>query len=793
MNHSLDQQAPPHGAPQLAGEGSRAAAAERAHRDPISPADAASAPAAAADSASDTAGRRYRFRRQKNCPLIGLLAGTLKRMDFGKPARPADSRLAETGAPLAETQFGNDPRSKMTFHYTPGSQPLPRYTIRRGIGVGGFGEVYFAVSDAGKEVAIKRIQRNLEIELRGASQCLNLKHPNLVSLYDICRDHDDQSWVVMEYVAGKNLRQVLDLSPGGLPIAEVHRWFGSIAAGVAHLHSAGLVHRDIKPGNAFDDLGTVKVGDYGLSKFISASHRGGHTESVGTFHYMAPEIGRGRYGREIDIYALGVLLYELLTGRVPFDGESSHEIIIKHLTALPDLTGIGEPYRTVIARCLEKDPERRYRTVGELMKGLGLPLPEGTAGFTAGPVAWGAASAAGAAEAPHDPRLFVAAQLVGTTSEGARPQGGHGVSGGDAVAADSPEPGPSQADPLPLTPEPLARAVGAGVADFTRWWKSLDHSPLVKAALLVALIFFLILNSGWVIVALTLIGLFYVPYYVVRYLLLQSGQSPRPLVQPLAAVAPPPPPVVPPKPLSRKQWCQQMRGALGTKQALQRAAELHTSWIAAVMTVTGLTLAAGVFGLHDDPVTATGTAYFGWLGLVVLLSAVSILGLGKIWESADGEALPRRFVLAGLGAGVGAAAYGLQQYLLLPVEGVFRDVDASPLPPALYEGRIPTAGAMVAHFALLFGLLRWWKPVDPLRRRRLSVWSVAVAVGAAWAVHQVLPVAQPAGMLIAGGTSIAVQLSAPWIDRRAARLGPGSAACHRPTDPAHPQSLGSLA
>jgi len=156
---------------------------------------------------------------------------------------------------LEETQVGSVPAPRpMTFTYPPGSTPRSPYTIRRGIGVGGFGEVYFAVSQAGKEVALKRIQRNLEVELRGVSHCLNLKHPNLVSLFDICQDEDSQSWVVMEYVAGANLREVLDESPDGLPEAEVRRWFAGIAAGVNHLHSAGLVHRDLKPGNVFDDL-----------------------------------------------------------------------------------------------------------------------------------------------------------------------------------------------------------------------------------------------------------------------------------------------------------------------------------------------------------------------------------------------------------------------------------------------------------------------------------------------------------------------------------------------------------
>ena len=109
--------------------------------------------------------------------------------------------------------------------------------------------MYFALSEAGKEVALKRVQRNLDVELRGVSHCLNLKHANLVSLFDICRDAEDQAWVVMEYVAGPNLREVLDEAPNGLPEAEVRRWFSGIAAGVRHLHAAGLVHRDLKPGN----------------------------------------------------------------------------------------------------------------------------------------------------------------------------------------------------------------------------------------------------------------------------------------------------------------------------------------------------------------------------------------------------------------------------------------------------------------------------------------------------------------------------------------------------------------
>jgi hypothetical protein len=163
------------------------------------------------------------------------------------------------------------------------------------------------------------------------------------------------------------------------------------------------------------------------------------------------------------------------------------------------------------------------------------------------------------------------------------------------------------------------------------------------------------------------------------------------------------------------------------------------------------------------------------MAMVVLFGSLGILGMGKLWEREEGESLPRRLVLAGVGAGIGLVAYSLHQFLLLPLdEGLTRDIDVTQLPAALYAAGVPTATAVMAHFAMLFALLRWWKPVDPLRRTRLSLWAVAVAVVGEWAVHQVLPVPQPSGMLIAGGIAIAVQLSAPWINPRATRESVGS-------------------
>ncbi len=164
-------------------------------------------------------------------------AATLE--DNGTQVEPNATQPEQTRSPGAGV---------MRFAYATGSRPLDGYTIKRGIGIGGFGEVYFALSDAGKEVALKRIQRSMDVEVRGASQCLNLKHQNLISLFDIKYDDEGQAWVVMEFVAGESLKDVIERNPNGMPEEEVLPWFRGIAHGVAYLHDHGIIHRDLKPG-----------------------------------------------------------------------------------------------------------------------------------------------------------------------------------------------------------------------------------------------------------------------------------------------------------------------------------------------------------------------------------------------------------------------------------------------------------------------------------------------------------------------------------------------------------------
>src|SRR5439155_19541533 len=102
--------------------------------------------------------------------------------------------------------------------------------------------------------------------------------------------------------------------------------------------------------------GTVKIGDYGLSKSISTSQRTAHTQTVGTVQYVAPEMSTGNYNKQVDVYASGIILYEMITGRVPFDGESAGEILMKHLTSPPDLGKLPAEYVNIVGKALAKNP-----------------------------------------------------------------------------------------------------------------------------------------------------------------------------------------------------------------------------------------------------------------------------------------------------------------------------------------------------------------------------------------------------------------------------------------------------
>ena len=301
----------------------------------------------------------------------------------------------------------------MAYTFKHGDRPLDDFTIQRAVGAGGFGEVYYAVSDGGREVALKYLKSNPQIELRGVSHCINLKSPYLVSIFDVKKNADGEYFIIMEYCSGPSLRDLLIAEPNGFEPQKAAFFLREIGKGLAYLHDRGIVHRDLKPGNIFYDDGYVKIGDYGLSKFISISRHSAQTASIGTVHYMAPEIGSGNYSRGVDIYALGVILYEMLMGKVPFEGSSMAEVLMKHLTTQPELDELPHPYGSVLRKTLQKDPKDRYQSVDEMIEELltAEDIKESLAGFSTqsleGAVRRGGADAARSpVPSPNPPRGF---------------------------------------------------------------------------------------------------------------------------------------------------------------------------------------------------------------------------------------------------------------------------------------------------------------------------------------------------------------------------------------------------
>jgi hypothetical protein len=252
------------------------------------------------------------------------------------------------------------------------------------------------------------------------------------------------------------------------------------------LHEHGIVHRDLKPGNLFIENGVVKVGDCGLSKFISASRRSGQTVSIGSVHYVAPEMSHGRYGKEVDQYALGVILCELLTGRVPFDGESQGEILMKHLTADPDLGRLTEPYRSVVARLLDKDPRNRYPAVQDLLAELPALHPDLPGVFPGSVVAGSPGQQAPSETANH----AAAPDLPPAEGEPARPSSEEET----GVKAEQPAaepPGPGGARKPRFAKGPLIRLLaenGMEVSDIRRVIRALLKYPGQELPVLVTVV-----------------------------------------------------------------------------------------------------------------------------------------------------------------------------------------------------------------------------------------------------------------------------------------------------------------
>ena len=259
------------------------------------------------------------------------------------------------------------------------------FEITTKLGGGMFGLVFRARKQSiGKDYAIKFLQvddgevrRAVLAELEQVKYFAQVDHPNLVSIEDR-GEVDGIPYLVMAFAGSETLRDRIPASgnpPAPAERDELLRFFLQCCRGLAALHERSLVHFDVKPANVFLKGAVARLGDYGLSKLVTHS-RGSLSMGRGTPYYMAPEMLQRRGDHRSDVYSLGVMLYEILCGRVPFQGDSEWEVLRKHETEAPALPAhLSGLERAVLLRCLQKDPAARYQSVHDLIAAFGGQEP----------------------------------------------------------------------------------------------------------------------------------------------------------------------------------------------------------------------------------------------------------------------------------------------------------------------------------------------------------------------------------------------------------------------------------
>ncbi len=259
-----------------------------------------------------------------------------------------------------------------------------RYEILDVIGVGGMAVVYKAYCHRlHRFVAIKVLKRDLaaDAEFRRrfheeAQAVAMLSHPNIVSVYDVSRG-DDLDYIVMELIDGITLKQYMQKKNGSLNWRESLYFITQIMRALSHAHSRGIIHRDIKPQNimVLRD-GSVKVADFGIARIMSAAQNTLTQETLGSVHYISPEQARGSHiDARADIYSAGVVLYEMLTGRLPFDGDSPVSVAIQHISATPlaprELDpDIPEGLEEITMKAMAARLDRRYVSAEAMLRDL---------------------------------------------------------------------------------------------------------------------------------------------------------------------------------------------------------------------------------------------------------------------------------------------------------------------------------------------------------------------------------------------------------------------------------------
>lgn len=324
------------------------------------------------------------------------------------------------------------------------------YEILHKLGGGMFGLVFKARKESiGKDYAIKflkvddeSIRDAVRRELLAVELFAQIDHPNLVSIEDK-GEVDGIPYLVMGYAGQETLQKRLE--QGRMAREEALRIFVQAVRGTQALHDHSLVHFDLKPANIFLKGDVARVGDYGLSKLVTES-RNSLSFGRGTPYYMAPEMLQRRGDARSDVYSLGVILFECLSGEVPFRGDSEWEVLRKHETApVPWPADMSPADRAVLQRCLAKDPQQRFASAAELLRALQAPVGLGESVVLPRPARPAAPPVRDPAVPPPLPRTAVPEpRAVAAGADGWRPGLGDGGAGS---AADSPRGMPWRVQP----------------------------------------------------------------------------------------------------------------------------------------------------------------------------------------------------------------------------------------------------------------------------------------------------------------------------------------------------------
>jgi len=296
-----------------------------------------------------------------------------------------DSRFCSNCASsLKESEPSSRTIKSSSFEIGRGDLFAGRYEIIESLGQGGMGKVYRAQDrKIGEVVALKLIRPEISVNDKAIDRFKNeLKIARKITHRNICRMHDIGEegflhYITMEYVAGEDLKRFIRRA-GTLSTGKAIHIAQQVCEGLAEAHRLGVIHRDLKPQNIMiDENGNAKIMDFGIARFVDTERMTGSGVMIGTPEYMSPEQAELLdVDRRADIYSLGVVLYEMVSGRVPFDGETPLSIAMKHKTEKPrnvrELNAQVPPaLEGVIAKCLSKSPAARYQSAEELMTALG--------------------------------------------------------------------------------------------------------------------------------------------------------------------------------------------------------------------------------------------------------------------------------------------------------------------------------------------------------------------------------------------------------------------------------------